>query len=90
MILDGRDIKELTRQFLINWRASKEAKKNNAKNMVIPYPMIGKPQTFKLILILYYSTLYFVCRHTKCVLKNGVLLSFFQKYEDEQITILNI
>lgn len=40
VILDGRDIKELTRHFLINWKASKEAKKNNAKNMVIPYPMI--------------------------------------------------
>uniref|UniRef100_A0A8C6TLV0 Protein phosphatase 1, regulatory subunit 42 n=1 Tax=Neogobius melanostomus TaxID=47308 RepID=A0A8C6TLV0_9GOBI len=36
VILDGREIKELTRQFLINWKASKEAKKNNK---LILYPL---------------------------------------------------
>lgn len=40
VILDGREIKELTRQFLISWKASKEAKKNN-KQMLIPYPLIN-------------------------------------------------
>ncbi|KAK7879054.1 hypothetical protein WMY93_030807 [Mugilogobius chulae] len=38
VILDGKEIKELTRQFLINWKASKEAKKNN-KHILIPYPL---------------------------------------------------
>ncbi|XP_055086004.1 protein phosphatase 1 regulatory subunit 42 isoform X1 [Periophthalmus magnuspinnatus] len=39
VILDGKEIKELTRQFLINWKASREAKKNNNKHMLIPYPI---------------------------------------------------
>ncbi|XP_070784573.1 protein phosphatase 1 regulatory subunit 42 [Enoplosus armatus] len=43
-VLDGREINELTRQFLINWKASKEAKKkkNNQHMMtgpLIPYPL---------------------------------------------------
>ncbi|XP_070709394.1 protein phosphatase 1 regulatory subunit 42 [Pempheris klunzingeri] len=43
-VLDGREINELTRQFLINWKASKEAKKKkNIKHMrtgpLIPYPL---------------------------------------------------
>ncbi|GAA6217365.1 protein phosphatase 1 regulatory subunit 42 [Lates japonicus] len=42
-VLDGKEINELTRQFLINWKASKEAKKkkNNthALTPLIPYPL---------------------------------------------------
>ncbi|KAM9337206.1 protein phosphatase 1 regulatory subunit 42 [Symphorus nematophorus] len=43
-VLDGREINELTRQFLINWKASKEAKKKkNNKHMMagplVPYPL---------------------------------------------------
>lgn len=46
-ILDGREINELTRQFLINWKASKEAKKKkNNKHMMtgplIPYPLTSE------------------------------------------------
>uniref|UniRef100_A0AAV2L6Z9 Protein phosphatase 1 regulatory subunit 42 n=1 Tax=Knipowitschia caucasica TaxID=637954 RepID=A0AAV2L6Z9_KNICA len=37
--LDGREIKELTRQFLINWKASKEAQKNRKQQTMISYPM---------------------------------------------------
>ncbi|XP_071341359.1 protein phosphatase 1 regulatory subunit 42 isoform X2 [Trachinotus anak] len=39
-ILDGREINELTRQFLINWKASKEAKKkkNNTHMLSGPLP----------------------------------------------------
>ncbi|XP_029004599.1 protein phosphatase 1 regulatory subunit 42 isoform X2 [Betta splendens] len=44
-VLDGREINEVTRQFLINWKASKEAKKKNSKHMLpgpmIPYPVIN-------------------------------------------------
>ncbi|XP_059183042.1 protein phosphatase 1 regulatory subunit 42 [Centropristis striata] len=43
-VLDGREINELTRQFLINWKASKEAKKKkNNKHLMTglssPYPL---------------------------------------------------
>ncbi|XP_034562116.1 protein phosphatase 1 regulatory subunit 42 [Notolabrus celidotus] len=43
VILDGREINETTRQFLLNWKASKEAKKikNNqhvTNGQLIPYP----------------------------------------------------
>ncbi|XP_058495249.1 protein phosphatase 1 regulatory subunit 42 isoform X2 [Solea solea] len=39
-VLDGREINELTRQFLINWKASKEAKmKRNNTGALIPYPL---------------------------------------------------
>lgn len=40
VILDGREIKELTRKFLINWEASKDAKKKKQNNnhMLVPYP----------------------------------------------------
>ncbi|XP_038583650.1 protein phosphatase 1 regulatory subunit 42 [Micropterus salmoides] len=44
-VLDGKEINELTRQFLINWKASKEAKKKNNKHMMtgpwIPYTLIN-------------------------------------------------
>ncbi|XP_037612138.1 protein phosphatase 1 regulatory subunit 42 [Sebastes umbrosus] len=33
-VLDGREINELTRQFIINWKASKEAKKKNNKHLM--------------------------------------------------------
>ncbi|XP_036934197.1 protein phosphatase 1 regulatory subunit 42 [Acanthopagrus latus] len=38
VVLDGREINELTREFLINWKASKEAKKkkNNGHTMTGP------------------------------------------------------
>lgn len=47
VVLDGREINELTRQFLINWKASKEAKKkkNNKHMMTGPlslYPFMSK------------------------------------------------
>ncbi|XP_075906371.1 protein phosphatase 1 regulatory subunit 42 isoform X2 [Nelusetta ayraudi] len=33
-ILDGKEIRELTRQFLLNWKASKEARKNKSKPLM--------------------------------------------------------
>ena len=36
-VLDGRDINDLTRQFLLNWKASKEAKK---KKHVMSGPLV--------------------------------------------------
>lgn len=33
-ILDGKEIRELTRQFLVNWKASKEARKNKKKPLM--------------------------------------------------------
>ncbi|XP_047424234.1 protein phosphatase 1 regulatory subunit 42 isoform X2 [Mugil cephalus] len=44
VVLDGKEINELTRLFLINWKASKEAKKKkNNKHMpagpLVPYPL---------------------------------------------------
>ncbi|XP_038149515.1 protein phosphatase 1 regulatory subunit 42 isoform X1 [Cyprinodon tularosa] len=33
--LDGRDINELTRQFLINWKASKEANRRRTNNQIL-------------------------------------------------------
>lgn len=33
-ILDGKEIRELTRQFLLNWNASKEARKNKNKPLM--------------------------------------------------------
>lgn len=33
-ILDGKEIRELTRQFLVNWKASKEARKNKNKALM--------------------------------------------------------
>ncbi|XP_072307454.1 protein phosphatase 1 regulatory subunit 42 [Eucyclogobius newberryi] len=38
VILDGKEIKALTRQFLINWKASKEANRNVNKHKLIPNP----------------------------------------------------
>uniref|UniRef100_A0A3B4WWG3 Protein phosphatase 1, regulatory subunit 42 n=1 Tax=Seriola lalandi dorsalis TaxID=1841481 RepID=A0A3B4WWG3_SERLL len=38
-VLDGREIKELTRQFLINWKASKEAKKKKNKTHMLSVPL---------------------------------------------------
>ncbi|XP_055007102.1 protein phosphatase 1 regulatory subunit 42 isoform X2 [Boleophthalmus pectinirostris] len=46
VILDGKEIKEMTRQFLINWKASKEAKKNNNKHMLIPDPINDYGNTY--------------------------------------------
>lgn len=47
VVLDGRGINQLTRQFLINWKAFKEAKKkkNNGDMMtgqLSPYPLTSK------------------------------------------------
>lgn len=46
-VLDGKDINEVTRQFLINWKASKEARKKKANKLMmtrslIPFPLRGK------------------------------------------------
>ncbi|XP_061778437.1 protein phosphatase 1 regulatory subunit 42-like [Nerophis ophidion] len=35
-VLDDRDIHEVTREFLVNWKASKEAKKKKNKHMISP------------------------------------------------------
>lgn len=53
-VLDGREINELTRQFLINWKASKEAKKKkNNKHILtvppIPYPLSSKALNYVLL-----------------------------------------
>ena len=44
--LDGKEINELSRQFLINWKASKEAKKKMKDEKIltrqITFPFIGK------------------------------------------------
>ncbi|CAG5895925.1 protein phosphatase 1 regulatory subunit 42 isoform 1-T3 [Menidia menidia] len=44
-ILDGREINELTRQFLINWKASKEAKKKRQNKRLLREPPIACPFT---------------------------------------------
>ncbi|XP_054622245.1 protein phosphatase 1 regulatory subunit 42 isoform X1 [Dunckerocampus dactyliophorus] len=36
-VLDGRDIHEVTREFLINWKASKEAKKKKSKHVMATF-----------------------------------------------------
>ncbi|XP_029313802.1 protein phosphatase 1 regulatory subunit 42 [Cottoperca gobio] len=43
-VLDGREINELTRQFLIKWKASKEAKKKKNKHLMTG-PLIPDPFT---------------------------------------------
>ncbi|XP_047205256.1 protein phosphatase 1 regulatory subunit 42 [Girardinichthys multiradiatus] len=43
--LDGREINELTRQFLINWKASKEANKRRNNNEMSAWPVVTHPQT---------------------------------------------
>lgn len=45
--LDGREINDLTREFLINWKASREAKKKKIKismmsGALIPYSLTSK------------------------------------------------
>ncbi|XP_068604336.1 protein phosphatase 1 regulatory subunit 42 [Brachionichthys hirsutus] len=40
VVLDRREIKELTRQFLVNWKASKEAKKQRKINQMASRPSI--------------------------------------------------
>ncbi|KAM7390529.1 hypothetical protein PAMA_008609 [Pampus argenteus] len=42
-VLDGREINELTRQFLISWKASKEAKKKQNNNHILTGPLIPYP-----------------------------------------------
>ncbi|XP_049912772.1 protein phosphatase 1 regulatory subunit 42 [Epinephelus moara] len=44
-VLDGREINELTRQFLINWKASKEAKKKENNKHLRSEPLISYPLT---------------------------------------------
>ncbi|XP_042255270.1 protein phosphatase 1 regulatory subunit 42 [Thunnus maccoyii] len=44
-ILDGREINELTRQFLINWKASKEAKKKKNNKHMLTGPLVPHPLT---------------------------------------------
>ncbi|XP_017261940.1 protein phosphatase 1 regulatory subunit 42 [Kryptolebias marmoratus] len=44
-VLDGREVNELTRQFLINWKASKEAKKKRNNNRTLLGPLIAYPLT---------------------------------------------
>ncbi|XP_076577584.1 protein phosphatase 1 regulatory subunit 42 [Chaetodon auriga] len=44
-VLDGREINELTRQFLINWKASKEAKKKKNSKHMMSGPLISYPLT---------------------------------------------
>ncbi|XP_069007779.1 protein phosphatase 1 regulatory subunit 42 isoform X1 [Embiotoca jacksoni] len=39
-VLDGREIPELTRQFLINWKASKEAKKKKINKHMLSGPLM--------------------------------------------------
>ncbi|XP_051267371.1 protein phosphatase 1 regulatory subunit 42 isoform X1 [Dicentrarchus labrax] len=45
VVLNGREINELTRQFLINWKASKEAKKKKINKHMITGPLIPYPLT---------------------------------------------
>ncbi|XP_078137012.1 protein phosphatase 1 regulatory subunit 42 [Sander vitreus] len=42
-VLNGREIKELNRQFLINWKASKEAKKKKNNKHLIGGPLSSYP-----------------------------------------------
>ncbi|KAI3355245.1 hypothetical protein L3Q82_018104, partial [Scortum barcoo] len=44
-ILDGREINEMTRQFLVNWKASKEAKKKKNNKHLMTGPLIPCPLT---------------------------------------------
>ncbi|XP_034718330.1 protein phosphatase 1 regulatory subunit 42 isoform X1 [Etheostoma cragini] len=44
-VLNGREIKELNRQFLINWKASKEAKKKTNNKHLIGGPLSSYPLT---------------------------------------------
>ncbi|XP_012735001.2 protein phosphatase 1 regulatory subunit 42 [Fundulus heteroclitus] len=43
--LDGREINELTRQFLINWKASKEAKERRNNDQILAWPLAAHPTT---------------------------------------------
>ncbi|XP_027861005.1 protein phosphatase 1 regulatory subunit 42 isoform X2 [Xiphophorus couchianus] len=43
--LDGRDINEITRQFLVNWKAAKESKKRKNKNTMMTWPVVARPPT---------------------------------------------
>lgn len=45
VILDGREIRDLTRQFLMNWRASKEAVKNKNNKPAVSRPLIPHAST---------------------------------------------
>ncbi|XP_019942943.1 protein phosphatase 1 regulatory subunit 42 [Paralichthys olivaceus] len=44
-VLDERDISEVTRQFLINWKTSKEAKKKKHNTLMLPGPLSSDPFT---------------------------------------------
>ncbi|KAK2859447.1 hypothetical protein Q5P01_004067 [Channa striata] len=44
-VLDGREINDLTRQFLIYWKASKEARKKKANKQMLQGPLIYYPIT---------------------------------------------
>ncbi|PWA18210.1 protein phosphatase 1 regulatory subunit 42 [Gambusia affinis] len=41
--LDGKDINEITRQFLVNWKAAKESKKRKNKNPMLTWPVVAHP-----------------------------------------------
>lgn len=56
-VLDGKEINEVTRQFLINWKASKEARKNKNNSRMLPGSLIpfsltsmhGHPTIYKFL-----------------------------------------
>lgn len=54
VIIDGREIRDLTRQFLVNWRASKEAVKNKNKPAV-SRPLIPQTSTSESVSDVYYN-----------------------------------
>ncbi|XP_066576769.1 protein phosphatase 1 regulatory subunit 42 isoform X2 [Amia ocellicauda] len=45
-VLDGKEINELSRQFLINWKASKEAKKRSKAEFQMAPPLVPSAYTY--------------------------------------------
>uniref|UniRef100_A0A3P9Q6S1 Protein phosphatase 1, regulatory subunit 42 n=1 Tax=Poecilia reticulata TaxID=8081 RepID=A0A3P9Q6S1_POERE len=50
--LDGKDINDITRQFLVNWKAAKESKKRTKKNKMLSWAVDVHPPTSESRLIL--------------------------------------
>lgn len=56
-VLDGKEINEVTRQFLINWKSTKEARKKKTNNQTLPGSLIPYSVTSKWSNYLFYSSL---------------------------------
>lgn len=63
VILDGREIRDLTRQFLVNWRASKEAVKNKNNKPTVSRPLIPHASTSESVSDVYYNFLMIISEY---------------------------